>query len=229
MSKIREQKSDWEPYVNHEGTCAAVRGKNYAVLAGDTRMSLDYTILTRNHPKLYQITDKAVLAFTGMQGDMLALLRQLNINLEWYRHQHNKDMSTPSLAQLLSNTLYNRRFFPYYSFCVLAGIDNDGNGVCYSYDAVGSYQNVSCAANGSGKSLVEPMLDCHMKKEHQTILEAEGGAEGNGEMSAEEAAVLLRETITSASERDIHTGDFVDVWIVSKEGIKKERHLLKLD
>ena len=224
MSRVKENKGgEWEPYVNHEGSCAAVRGKDYTVLAGDTRMSLDYSILTRKHPKLYQITDKAVLAATGMQGDMHELIRRLQINIEWYRHQHGKDMSTPALAQLLSNTLYQRRFFPYYSFCVLGGVDNEGHGVCYRYDAVGSYQLVSCAANGSGKSLIEPMLDCHMKKEHQTL------ADQVGELSAEEAAVLLRETMTSASERDIHTGDFVDIWTVTADGIKKEKHLLKLD
>ena len=224
MPKLTKNKNDWEPYVNHEGSCAAIRGKRYAVLAGDTRMSLDVAILTRDHPKLYQITNKAVLAATGMQGDMHALIRQLNINIEWYRHQHHKDISTPALAQLLSNTLYSRRFFPYYSFCVLAGVDEEGNGVCYNYDAIGSFQLVSCSSNGSGKTLIDPMLDCHMKREHQTIKDEE-----KEELTAEEAAELLRETMTSASERDIHTGDFVDIWTVTAEGIKKERHLLKLD
>ncbi|CDP07708.1 unnamed protein product [Coffea canephora] len=33
-----------------------------------------------------------------------------------YQQQHNKQMSTPAMAQLLLNTLYYKRFFAYYAF-----------------------------------------------------------------------------------------------------------------
>lgn len=55
------------------------------------------------------------------------------------------------MAQSLSNTLYGKRFFPFYTFNILAGLDADGTGAVYSYDAVGSYERTGYAAQGTGK------------------------------------------------------------------------------
>lgn len=38
-------------------------------------------------------------------------------------------MSSHAAAQLLSVTLYYRRFFPYYAFCMIGGIDENGTGL----------------------------------------------------------------------------------------------------
>jgi hypothetical protein len=43
-----------------------------------------------------------------------------------YQHSHGKPMSCPATAQLLSNTLYNRRFFPLFTFNLCAGLDEEG-------------------------------------------------------------------------------------------------------
>ena len=54
----------------------------------------------------------------------------LQNKLEWYKHQNGKYPSTTAIAQLLSNTLYYKRFFPYYTFNVLGGIDDNGYFFC---------------------------------------------------------------------------------------------------
>ena len=43
------------------------------------------------------------------------------------------------MASLLGYTLYMKRFFPYYCFNLIAGLDENGNGAVYGYDAIGSY------------------------------------------------------------------------------------------
>ena len=43
---------------------------------------------------------------------------------------------------IISNTLYGKRFFPYYTFNLMAGLDENGNGVLYGYDAIGSFDKI---------------------------------------------------------------------------------------
>lgn len=71
-------------------------------------------------------TDKCVIATAGMQADQLALHKLLQTRLQWYEHQHRKPMSTPAIAQMLATILYSKRFFPFYTFNVLGGVDDDG-------------------------------------------------------------------------------------------------------
>lgn len=43
-----------------------------------------------------------------------------------YEHVHNKEMNSQAVAQLLSVVLYHRRFFPFYTYNILAGLDKEG-------------------------------------------------------------------------------------------------------
>ena len=49
------------------------------------------------------------------------------MRLKAYRHNHNKSMSTPAIAQMTSTMLYHKRFFPYYISNILAGLDEEGD------------------------------------------------------------------------------------------------------
>ncbi|KAL7718687.1 Proteasome beta subunit [Entamoeba marina] len=82
-----------------------------------------------------------------------------------------------------------------------SGINSKGKAVTYNYDAVGSFEErpYSC----SGKR-TEPLYE-------------------------EEAINIARDVMTSACERDIHTGDNVEIMILNKDGMRKETHFMASD
>lgn len=71
-------------------------------------------------------SEKVVIAAAGFDADASTLkkvIQQRNIK---YQNAHKKPMSVTAAAQLVGNTLYMRRFFPYYSFTLVCGIDAEG-------------------------------------------------------------------------------------------------------
>jgi 20S proteasome subunit beta 6 len=197
-----------------------VAGRDYCVIAADTRMSLNYNIMTRNKPKCAQITSNCVLASCGMQADIEAFQKLIKTRAAEYEHLHGHAMSTRAVAQLVSTNLYYRRFFPFYTFNLVAGLDELGRGVVYGYDAVGSFDSVGYGAQGSGSTLAFSLLDNQVSCETHP---------GKKDMSVEEAVQLLQDAFTSVGERDIYTGDSVDLFVISAAGTEVRRFALKRD
>ncbi len=174
------------------------------IVAGDTRLSMGYTILSRDSSKICKLTDKVVLASSGMYADIVALQKNLKARIEIYRSTHNKDPSLSAMAQMLSITLYSRRFFPFYAFNILAGVKEDGTFACYGYDAVGSYDEQPYGAQGSGNELITPVLDNIINR--------------NPNITEKEAINLVLETMNGTSNRDIFTGDKVEIHVLHSDG-----------
>lgn len=43
-----------------------------------------------------------------------------------YKHSNNKSMTSGAIAAMLSTILYGRRFFPYYVYNIIGGLDEEG-------------------------------------------------------------------------------------------------------
>lgn len=163
----------------------------------------------------------------------MQLVKSLLTSMRMYKNQHAKNMSTSSLAQLASTTLYSHRFFPYYSFIILAGLDALGRGAVYSFDPVGSFEREQYRASGSAAALIQPFLDSQVGlKNRADTFEDPGAPIGSvsiNNITLDEALKLTKDAFTAAAERDIHTGDSIDIIIMTREGTRIEKFALRKD
>jgi len=226
----------FSPYADNGGTCVGVSGPSQAVLIADTRLSKGYSIHSRKCSKVTQLTSKCCIASCGMKADAITLHKVLKIRLAMYEHEHRKEMSITAIAQMLSTILYGKRFFPYYTFNVLAGIDEEGKGGVYHYDAIGNFERIEVidddgkggytvapfgyTTSGSGSALAHAVLD-------QQISEANVNANlrANKNWTTEEITSLCKDVLCSTGERDIYTGDGAEIFVIDASGVQKHSFL----
>merc|ERR1712212_1339638 len=149
----------FSPYEMNGGTILAIAGDDYALIATDTRLSQGFSIHSRDCPKTFHLSDQVILGSCGFHGDVLTLTKTIGARLKVFAQDHNKEMSTKSVAAMLSTILYYKRFFPYYTHNVVAGLDEEGKGAIYSFDPVGSYEREGYRAKGSSASILQSFLD----------------------------------------------------------------------
>lgn len=215
---------EFQPYTNDGGTVSGITGKGFAVLAADTRLISGYKIQTRDQPKLFKLTNKTIMGSAGCWCDCLTFVKTLTNRLKHYRYENNKPMSTVAVAQLVSNMLYSKRFFPYYVYNTVAGIDKDGEGFIYSYDPVGSYEPLRSSCAGAASEMILPFLDCMVEGCNQTVKSDELKS-----ITKEKAKELLKRGYTAAAERHMNTGDQLQILTVTLDGIEEEVFQLRKD
>ncbi|KCV73150.1 20S proteasome subunit beta 6, partial [Fonticula alba] len=203
-SGIRQHRFD--PYDNNGGSILAIAGEDFCIVAADTRQSTGYHINSRYAPKAFKLNETAAIASSGFYGDITNLNKRLQMQLRLYKSNHQKDMPVTALAQMLSGMLYQNRFFPIYSFNIVGGIDEQGRGAVFHFDVVGSFQREWYRADGTGQALMQPFLDNQLGFKNQQNVEPKLP-------TLERAIGLARDAFNSTTERDIYTGDQLEIFI----------------
>ncbi|KAI1209072.1 N-terminal nucleophile aminohydrolase [Annulohypoxylon truncatum] len=236
---LREHR--FNPYTDNGGSTLAIAGADFAIMAGDTRLTSGYSINTRHSPKVFKIggsnssQDDAniLLSVVGFAADGEALKERLDAICKMYRYRHGKPMSVNACAKRLSTIMYQKRFFPYYVYAILGGLDEEGKGAVYSYDPVGSYEREQCRAGGAAGSLIMPFLDNQVNFKNQYIPGSGVGHELQERervpLPRNEVEILVKDAFDSAVERHIEVGDALQMMVITKDGIEEKILPLKKD
>lgn len=106
---------------------------------------------------------------------------------------------------------------------MIAGLDENGKGVVYGYDAIGSYGPDRALSQGSGGHMLLPYLDSVFVGYNNPNVDKKIV------YTKEEAADLLYKAFVAVAERDIYTGDKVEIVTIDKNGISREERPLRKD
>jgi 20S proteasome subunit beta 6 len=223
LVSIWGKKDEFDPYADNKGTIVGVAGEDFIVIAADMRLPDGFVIRSRSINRLFELGTTAasssssstsspmVLASAGCWSDSVALHKAIEGDIRRFRWENKAEMSVNALAHLLSSTLFSRRTFPYYTFCVIAGFDREGCGAIYRYDAIGSFERVSALCVGNGEALLQPMLDDALERGSGcSIDKRRGGGEGEGERGGGKAmGVVVRDRLWKISDDGEHFEDEV--------------------
>ncbi|TDG39618.1 hypothetical protein AWZ03_013960 [Drosophila navojoa] len=204
------------PYEQNGGTVMALTGPDFVLLAADTRLSCESHVLSRRQSKLFKMTPTAVVGSTGCWCDVLALTSMLRMHVQSYEMEHRQTISTEALAHLISVSMYNRRFFPYFTYTLLAGLDSKGKPTVYYYDPVGHYECVRYRAVGTSLAILQPCLDQFYGWENCRL----SLPLKNDNLTMTEALDMARKCLRIGADRDTFTGDKGELLSITSQGMK---------
>lgn len=175
------------------------------ILASEKRVSYGYLVVSRVGKKVFKVTDRIGAACAGLVSDMQILTREVEAYANLFRLDANRPISVKSAAKVMSNLLFNRRFFPLITQTIVGGMDEEGASL-YVLDVLGSVIPDKYAAVGSGAEIAIGLLE-QSYKENMTLKEAKD---------------LVTRAIKSAIARDVMSGDGIDFLTITNEGITEE-------
>ena len=192
------------------GTAVGLKTKEGIVLATDKRVTYEGFILSKQAKKVYMITGRIGVAFAGLMGDVGYLTKLLKLESKSYELRVGRDIKTRSLAKILSLVLYNYKLIPMFTETIVGGYDEEGPAL-FVLDPVGSWIEEKYAAVGSGSQLALGYIEPKYRED----------------LKIEEAEKIAVEAIKTVIERDVLSGDGVDIAVITREGYREKTYLFK--
>lgn len=175
--------------------------KDGVVMAADRRTTIGQgLIMHKDSEKVKLINDYLVFSGCGSATETQKVSKLLTAELKLKELKSRTRPTIQQSASLLSNIQVAESAF------ILAGFDEDGNSSLY--EITGGYlkniQNYT-ASLGSGMPYVLGLLERQYKKG----------------LDVKEGVELAKEALKSSTQRDTASGNGIDIYTITKDGIKK--------
>ena len=182
------------------------------VMAADRQVTAGNLVMNKNFKKVTQINDYLVISWTGGAADAQMLTRIIVAELRLKELRSKQRPSVKEAASLISMMSYRniRQFSTIINIVgtLITGYNEDGTVELYTIEPAGSvYKVEDYDANfGSGMPFMLGLLERRYNKN----------------ITVKEGVELAVECLKSSTQRDIGSGFGIDVFIITKDGIKKE-------
>ncbi|KAL6940360.1 proteasome core particle subunit beta 3 [Hanseniaspora vineae] len=195
-----------DPSTINGGIVVAMTGKDCVAIACDLRLGHQSLGVSNKFEKIFQY-GKTFIGLTGLATDVITLSETFRYKHNMYKLKEDRLIEPRTFSNLISSTLYEKRFGPYFSTPVVAGL-NGKNGTPYvaGFDCIGCIDEardfiVSGTASdqlfGMCESLYEPNLE------------------------AEDLFETISQVLLNAADRDAISGWGACVYIIKKDKVVK--------
>jgi proteasome beta subunit len=198
-----------EDKIKHGTTTVGIICKDGVVLAADKRATMGHMVSNKKEDKVHQVSDYMAITTAGLVSDAQLFTRVIRAQLSLLKIRKNKEPSVEEAANMLASMSYAniRRpsMVPGIVGFLLGGYDKKG----YHLYEIGVDGSVSAAddfkTDGSGSVFALGVLESSFKKD----------------MAVEEGVQLARDALNVSLQRDVYTGNGIDVFVINEEGVKK--------
>jgi 20S proteasome subunit beta 3 len=191
--------------LEYNGGCViAMAGKKCFAIATDHRLGVSFQTVAMNFEKAFQINDKTWVGLTGLGADVQTMEQNLRFRVNLYELRENREISPKAFSAMLSSMLYEKRFGPWFTEPIVAGLMEDGSPFLSGMDLLGApvfakdyVTSGTCVSNlhGMCEALYKP------------------------EMEPEELFEVVSQCLLSGADRDAYSGWGATVHIITEEGV----------
>jgi proteasome beta subunit len=186
--------------------------KDGVVMAGDRQVTGGETIvMQKNFKKVVPITDYLVMGFTGSVSDAVMLTKLIKAELKLKELKSKKRPTVKESANLIASMTYNniRQYsaIPPIVGTLVGGFNENGTTEFYSIEPAGSAYKVEDYDANFGSGM--PYVLGYLEREY------------NKDVDVKKGVNLAVEALKSSTQRDVGSGYGIDVFTITKEGIKQ--------
>jgi len=184
-------------------TAVGITYNEGVVFASERRIAYGNFVVSKTTKKTFVITQYVGAACAGLVADMQILSLQIAALAKIRRMEIKREVPPNTIAKMMSNMMYERRFFPLLTQVIVGGLVDKPT--IYTLDPLGSVLPDDYAAVGTGAEMALGVLDPQYKKD----------------LTEAQAVELAVKSVRAASMRDSASGDNIDVLVINKNGVKE--------